>query len=255
MNPNQSAAVAAPISDRPPPSLGEWAAQTLMDVILSGDYLPGERLIEDQLCQRLGVSRPPLREALKSLESLGIVERVPRHGTRVIQLTQHDVFELVSLRRTLESMAINLALPDLDTGRLGRCYAALADMDAIAPTGNAAAMARAGFEFHISIVGLAGHYRLEGSYRSLAVQLELCMALNNRARRTVETLADNVERHRSLLRIIEFGDQNAIDTAMEQHKSNTFLLDIIDQLDGATDQSARWLEHLRAATSASEETT
>lgn len=243
-DPHRSAAAASRIKS--PPSLAALATQSLTDIILSGDFLPGDRLVEERLCEQLGISRPPLREALKSLEYAGLVVQIPRRGAIVTPLTQHDVFEIVTMRGDLERMAMNLALPDLNSDRLARCYAALSDMDEIVPSDNEAAMTRAGFEFHISVVGLAGHHRLENAYRSMALQLELCMAMNNRARRRLEDLAGNVERHRTLLGIIERGDFEEIENALSNHGSDTFLVEVVDQLDGASDESDAWLENLRA---------
>nr|WP_244954058.1 GntR family transcriptional regulator [Spelaeicoccus albus] len=218
----------------------------MTDIILSGDFLPGDRLVEERLCEQLGISRPPLREALKSLEYAGLIVQIPRRGAIVTPLTQHDVFEIVTMRRDLERLAMQLALPNLNSDRLARCYSALEAMDEIVPTDNEAAMTRAGFEFHISVVGLAGHHRLETAYRSMALQLELCMAMNNRARRRLEDLTGNVERHRTLLAVIERGDCAEITDALDHHGSETFLIDVVDQLDGASDESAAWLERLRA---------
>ncbi len=229
----------------PPPSLAAFATESLTDIILSGDFLPGDRLVEERLCDRLGVSRPPLREALKSLESAGLVVQIPRRGAFISPLTQHDVFEIVTMRRELERMAMKIALPELNTDRLARCHSALAAMDAVVPSGNEAAMTRAGFEFHISVVGLAGHHRLESAFRSLALQLQLCMAMNNRARRRLEDLAGNVERHRTLLSVIEGGCRADIETALANHGSDTFLVEIINQLDGATNESDQWLDGLK----------
>lgn len=244
--PNTHRLTAAASKIKSPPSLAALATQSLTDIILSGDFLPGDRLVEERLCNQLGISRPPLREALKSLEYAGLVVQIPRRGAIVTPLTQHDVFEIVTMRKDLERMAMDLALPDLNQDRLARCYTALADMDEIVPTDNEAAMTRAGFEFHISVVGLAGHHRLETAYRSMALQLELCMAMNNRARRRLEDLAGNVERHRTLLAIIERGNPDEIEDALTNHGSDTFLIEVVDQLEGASDESIAWLERLRA---------
>lgn len=229
-----------------PPSLAELAVVSLTEIILSGDFLPGERLVEERLCRQLGISRPPIREALKELEHAGLVVQIPRRGAIVAPLSQHDVYEIVTMRNQLEQMAMKLALPQLDDARLDRCRAALAAMEEIVPTGNEAAMTRAGFEFHISVVGLAGHGRLEATYRSMALQLQLCMAMNNLARRRIEDLAGNVERHRKLLAVIERRDSDEVQAALHDHGHETFLVDVVRRLDGATPESSRWLECLRS---------
>ncbi|WGW12552.1 GntR family transcriptional regulator [Saxibacter everestensis] len=230
-----------------PPSLAELATRNLTDAILSGDFLPGERLVEERLCDQLGISRPPLREALKVLEHSGLVVQIPRRGAIVTPLTQHDVYEIVTLRNDLEPMAMRLAFPKLAPERLARCHRAIARMEEVAEFGNEAAMTRAGFEFHIAVVGLAGHRRLEDTYRSMAMQLQLCMAMNNKARRGIEDLHGNLDRHRRMLRVIETGTLDDAIDELEAHGHQTFLVDVVDQLDGATPESTAWLERLRHA--------
>lgn len=240
-----SSSAVAPATFDAPPSLAELAATALADAILSGEYFPGERLIEERLCERFAISRPPLREALKTLEHLGLVVQTPRRGATVASLTQHDVYEVVTLRDELEQMALRLALPRLDPDRLARCRQALAAMEAIVPTGSESAMVHAGYEFHISVVGLSGHGRLESIYRSMAMQLELCMAMNNRARRAMEDLEGNVERHRRLLRVIESGDLDAVLAELTAHGHQTFLVAVGDNLEGGSVHSRLWLERLK----------
>ena len=227
------------------PSLAELAAQALTDAVLSGEFQPGERLVEERLCERFDISRPPLREALKMLEHLGLVVQVPRRGAMVAPLTHHDVYEIMSLRDDLEQMAMRLALPELDTDRMAQCHEALGAMSTIAKLGDDAGMVRAGYEFHIAVVSLAGHSRLEKAYRSMAMQLELCMALNNKARRGIEDLEGNVERHRKLLRIIETGDLDMVLEELRAHGHHSFLIQAANDLDGASPKSSAWFASLR----------
>lgn len=229
-----------------PPSLAALAKENLIDGILSGDYLPGERLVEERLCQQLGISRPPVREALKELEIAGLVVQIPRRGAIVAPLTQHDVYEIVTFRNELERMAIGLALPDPPAERLERCHRAIEAMERIVPTGNEAAMTRAGFDFHIAVVGLAEHQRLEEAYRAMALQLQLCMAMNNKARRSMEDLSGNLERHRRILELIESGTRDEVLEELDAHGHQTFLLAAVDQLEGASEASDKWLDELRA---------
>ncbi|MGD8202114.1 GntR family transcriptional regulator [Ornithinimicrobium sp. W1679] len=228
------------------PSLAVLAAERIERGILMGDYAPGQRLTEEFLCAELGVSRPPVREALQSLARMGLVEHQPRRGVRVTPLTQHDVYEIVTLRKELELMALRLALPTLRPDRVQRCYDRLADMEEIIETGDEAAMIAGGFAFHIALVGLAGHSRIEDTYHRMAMQLQLCMAMNNQARRTIEDLEGNVQRHRDLLAAVLTGDVELASTALRNHGDGTFLLEVVDTLTGATQESQAWLKQLRA---------
>ena len=99
-----------------PSSLVELSVRRLRRDILNGILPPGERLIEEQLTQRFGISRAPLREALRELAQQGLVEHSPRRGVRVAELSAADVDELFGLRDVLERYAMQLALPLPDAG-------------------------------------------------------------------------------------------------------------------------------------------
>lgn len=227
-----------------PGSLADFARQAIERAILAGEYLPGERLVEERLSDDLGISRPPLREALQQLSFSGIVEHRPRRGVWVKGMTQHDVFEIVSFRRELELMALRLAVPGLDPAKVADCRRAVDVMRSVAEGGDEGELVAAGFSFHVSVIRLAGHGRIEQAYRSMALQLQLCMAMNNRARRKIEDLRGNVKRHDELLSTILTEDMEVIEAALEEHGESTFVADSMAALDGGTPESGAWLaEH------------
>ena len=81
-----------------PPSLVQLAADELRRMILSAELQPGERLIEERLTEHLGISRPPLREAMRILQQEGLIVVQPRRGATVTSLSDQDVFEILTLR-------------------------------------------------------------------------------------------------------------------------------------------------------------
>lgn len=85
--------------------LSEQVLEKLMDWIMDGKVHMGQKLVTDDIAQILGVSRMPVREAIKSLEKMGIVESIPYAGTRVVKLTKNDVHEIYIMRRALEPIA------------------------------------------------------------------------------------------------------------------------------------------------------
>ncbi|MFC7099984.1 GntR family transcriptional regulator [Nonomuraea rubra] len=119
-----------------PPSMVQLATEALMRMLLSGRLRPGDRVVENQLTQELGVSRPPLREAMRVLEQQGLITQLPRRGAFVTQLTLHDIYEIVTLRRELERMAVDLGVPVREPARLQRCHAALDRHGACARAGD-----------------------------------------------------------------------------------------------------------------------
>ncbi|MET0425726.1 MAG: GntR family transcriptional regulator, partial [Actinoplanes sp.] len=95
-------------------SLVELAVERLSREILSGRTDPGERLVEEQLTRRLGISRAPLREAMRLLAQQGLVEHIPRRGARVATLSDSDVRELYEVRDVLERHAVESMPPSAD---------------------------------------------------------------------------------------------------------------------------------------------
>lgn len=212
------------------PSLVHLVADAIRDMILAGELLPGDRLIEERLTEQLGVSRPPLREALRLLEREDLVVSIPRRGMIVSPLTLQDVYELFTLRAIYERMAVNLGVPVRDPERLERMREALEAMADAAHKEDRAKLVKSAFEFHLGLVALAGHRRLEDAYRPLWLQLRLCMAVNTRVREQLsETLEGNVERHRRLLALIEAGDPEAVLAELEVHGDRAFIDELIRQ--------------------------
>jgi DNA-binding GntR family transcriptional regulator len=228
-----------------PPSLVELAAATLRRMIIGGDLLCGQRIVENRLTHELGISRPPLREALRVLEREGLVRQVPRKGVIVTPLTLHDIYEICTLRAEFERLAVRLGVPVTEPSRLHRCRQALQRMSDAAGAGDEPSYMECSFEFHLAVVGLSGHQRLEEAYRSLQLQVMLSMALNRRARQDQESLAGDVARHRRLLTIIEGGDPDAVLTELAEHGDRAFLDGIETKVDGHTEVALQWLRRQR----------
>ena len=205
------------------PSLVQLGAAALRKMILSGDLGPGARLVEERLTEQLGISRAPLREALRLLEQEGLVVSRPRHGSSVAELDEDDVLEILTLRRVLERTAVEVGVPVQDETRLERCRAALAQMESSARAHDRAALVGHGYAFHASIVALAGQRRLSALYDSLQQQLLLCMSRNLYAReRYHEDLDEHARRHRQLLELIEAGDPAPVLAALDAHGERSF---------------------------------
>src|SRR5690554_8175797 len=112
-------------NDLKPPSisgrtLADRAFEWLEEAIVKGDYAPGTRLDEAGLAEAFGISRGPVREAIRRLEGKGIVERVAHAGVRVAQPSHHDLLELLTIREALEGMACRLATPLISEEALGQ---------------------------------------------------------------------------------------------------------------------------------------
>jgi DNA-binding GntR family transcriptional regulator len=229
-----------------PPSLASLAADALRSLVLSGELGPGDRLIENRLTTELGVSRPPLREAMRVLEQEGLIVQVPRKGAVVAPLTAHDIYEIVTLREELEQLAIRLGVPVRSPERLERLRRTFRALEEAAEEPGAPRVVECSFDFHLAIIGLAGHRRLEDAYRSLSLQMRMCMAMNRRARSGIETAREDAARHKPLLDLVEAGDLDGMLHAISHHGQRTFLLTIDQELGGHSPESQAWFDRIRA---------
>src|SRR5215213_5738386 len=206
------------------PSLVHLAADAIRKMVLSGELAPGDRLIEERLTEELGISRPPLREALRLLQQGGLIENRPRRGSVVTTLTDQDVFEILTLRSALERLAVELGVPVRNRERLEVCRRTLRRMEECAAVEDRGALVEAAYAFHASIVALAGHRRLDQSYVAVQQQVMLCMARNLYTREhEYEDLPTHVARHRHLLEVIETGDPDAVLAELAVHGERSFL--------------------------------
>jgi DNA-binding GntR family transcriptional regulator len=207
-----------------PPSLVDMTAAALRKLILSGEYRPGERLVEERLTERLGISRPPLREAMRILQQEGLVVTFRRRGAVVTPLDAQDVHEIYTLRFALDRLAIELGVPVRDPSLLEPLRAALGEMDQAAGAGDLERLLEANIAFHTAMCGLACHRRLMQAYRALTLQLRLCMAMNLRLReRAHGNLSENVPRHQLLLDLVERGDREGLLAAVTEHGDRSFM--------------------------------
>jgi len=197
-------------------SLVDLAYDRLSREILSGRTDPGERLVEEQLTRRLGISRAPLREALRLLAQQGLVEHIPRRGARVATLSDDDVRELYEVRDVLERHAVAGIPAGAD---LSAVRAALEVMRKATEAGDRLAVADAHRRFHVAVVALGGNRQLSALYESVLVRLQLYMAVNLRREAEVAEPSDGVHRHERLLAAVARGDVSAL----SDHGARTYL--------------------------------
>jgi DNA-binding GntR family transcriptional regulator len=205
-------------------SLVFLADQEIRTLILTGELLPGQRLVEARLCERLGISRPPLREALRMLAVRGVLEQSPRHGYRVVELGARDIDEIYGLRARLELFALEVAVPTLTDDDLAPLDKIMVDMWQAARALDELGLFVANREFHLALVELADHRRISQAYETLIDQMQLCMVNNLRA----EALAtgaffEGCRRHEQLLDSVRSGALAEIRAALARHGARAFL--------------------------------
>lgn len=154
------------VSSRPPTAQAFVLAE-LRRAIVSGDLKPGQPLRQDALATRFGVSRVPLREALKALEGEGQVVYEPHRGYQVARLSLDDLLEVYRIRSLLEAEAARRAVERAGDDVVVRMRELAAEVDLAGERGDVVAMTEANRHFHFALVAAAGMPRLERIVRVL----------------------------------------------------------------------------------------
>ena len=152
----------------------QMAADALKEAILTGVLKPGERLTEAELSDQFGVSRGTVRIALHQMSGDGLVVLTPYTGWSVTSFEPHDIWEIYTLRGSLEGMASRLASEQLDTAgsdRLGQAAEEL--FSAVRQREDAAEIMRKDFALHRCIVELSNNGRLVNHYRMVEQQVRM----------------------------------------------------------------------------------
>jgi DNA-binding GntR family transcriptional regulator len=151
-----------------PPALTEIVAERLVTAIQDGTLKPGERLVEMQLAARLGVSRAPLREALKALEASGIVESRRGRGTYVREVTAEEAEHVLAVRAVLEGLAARLYAVSATPAMIEELAGLNERIEEAAGAGESAEWRRLDWSFHEQICVFSGNPFLLNAWRSLS---------------------------------------------------------------------------------------
>ncbi len=144
---------------------------TLRQAILTGELKPGERLMEIHLANKLGVSRTPIREAIRKLELEGLVTMIPRRGAEVAQITEKSMNDVLEVRRALDALCVELACERITQEDMGRLKQACEAFEAAVRTRDVKKIARADVELHDIIVQATGNQRLVQLIHNLSEQM------------------------------------------------------------------------------------
>ncbi|WP_031510127.1 GntR family transcriptional regulator [Streptomyces megasporus] len=157
-------------------SLREQIREHIVEGIVSGRWKPGERIVERRIAVELAVSQTPVREALRELEALRLIESAPNKGVRVRNLTAADLEEIYPVRAGLEQIAAELAAPRLaeDVSALEPHVALLHEADRV---GDSEAQVRHTVAFHRELVRAAGNSVLLHTWESLGIGVWTTLAI------------------------------------------------------------------------------
>jgi DNA-binding GntR family transcriptional regulator len=200
-----------------PRTLVDMVIEALMSGAVRGLILPGDRIVESDLAQRLGVSRVPVREALRILESQGIVINEPYKGIRLMSYSPERLDHIIEARVALETSAAGRAI------RLGRndeegiavLQRCIDEMELMQARGDAYGFASADTGFHRALLGLSGNVVLCELWEALSRQVTIFFGLSTLGK----SMSDIVDEHRTLIAAFQAGDPAAMGQALHDHIS------------------------------------
>jgi DNA-binding GntR family transcriptional regulator len=147
--------------------LSDQIKDLLLQEILTGRYPPGARIIETRVAKELGTSQAPVREALRDLEALGVVEISDFRGARVRHPTKAELLEAYGIRAELESFGASLALPRISDADLEELQGVVEEMQRAADRGDNHRLAVVDVAFHGRVIEISGNRTLRRVWRFL----------------------------------------------------------------------------------------
>ncbi|MFV0474283.1 MAG: GntR family transcriptional regulator [Pikeienuella sp.] len=183
----------------------------ILAAIDGGEYPPGARLLESELAQRFGVSRTPVREALRRLESQGVVTHEPRKGAVVAVLDYDQLGELYAVREVMEGLAARLAALHASAPEIGLLYEMLEEDAALT---DPKALAQANKRFHRQL-HLSSHNRY--LIETLAPVRRSLSLLGGTTFSAGERIATSAAEHRRIIDAVAARDGDAAEAAARRH--------------------------------------
>jgi DNA-binding GntR family transcriptional regulator len=198
-------------------SLVDHTAKALEDMIVKGKLKPGQKVKEQEISTRLGISRPPLREAFKILEGEGLIRREPRRGVFVSELKDGDIWEIYTLKLALYTLGVTLAMDKITNGEVEKLEKVVALMEKSALGGSHSDVMK--YEelnnlFHEMTATIAGHTRLKKIQQSLNNQIKRIAYRSFADRKHLEV---SCRYHRKILEAIKAKDRVRAEQLTREH--------------------------------------
>jgi DNA-binding GntR family transcriptional regulator len=198
-------------------SIVDHTAKALEDMIIKGKLKPGQKIKEQEISTRLGISRPPLREAFKILEAEGLIRREPRRGVFVSELKDADIWEIYTLKLALYSLAVALAVDKMKNGDIEKMEKIVNRMEAIVNGHSKPDVLK--YEelnnlFHDTTAHIAGHGRLKKIHQSLNNQVK---RMAYRSFQDLNHLKESCEYHRKIVEAMKDRDKGLAEQLTREH--------------------------------------
>lgn len=194
--------------------LGERVYKTIRDLILGQLFAPGSKLNVEQLCRELGVSRTPVWEAMRRLETEGLVETLPRQGVFVLNFSLDRVEDLFAVRGALEGLGARLAASRLADEDRRALEQELAGLESAFRAQDLERYSRGAIELHNRLLAAARNQVLSRQLENVYAQIHV---LRLRSLYLPERLAASLDEHGRLVRAVLAGQPDEAETVARQH--------------------------------------
>lgn len=199
-------------------SLHESLVAPLREMILSGELRAGEKVPEEQLCERFGVSRTPIREALKVLAAEGVLQIMPHRGAIVARITEEQVNELFPIMASLERLAGRLACAVATDADIARVRALHDEMMRLYADEDEPNYLVANRRIHEAFFVIAGNATLQVYYQQVLTRIHSCRFV---MRKTPEHWRIAVLEHEQMIAALEARDGETLGAVLEKHVTGT----------------------------------
>lgn len=190
-------------------------ADYLSSAIMNGHFVPGQRLVEAELTNNLGVSRGPVREAFRRLSAEGLIEIVPNRGAVVRRLSMVEALELFEIRTELEALAARRAAENMKDPAIREAFdKAIAPIWNIEPRQSTADYLQENQRFHAAIVAASGNGQLIKLNQQLHLSLILAQISSSLSSHVIGA---SLNEHRLIASAIRARDAAAADQAIREH--------------------------------------
>ncbi|MBX9458475.1 MAG: GntR family transcriptional regulator [Rhizobium sp.] len=190
-------------------------ADFLIAAIMSGRFVPGQRLVETELTTQLGVSRGPVREAFRRLSAEGLIEIVPNRGAMVRRLGMDEALDLFEIRTELEALAARRAAENMTDSRMRQTFdAAIAPIWSVSQRHSTADYLQENHRFHTAIMEASGNLQLVKLHQQLHLSLILAQISSSLSSHVISA---SLNEHRTIAMAIRDRDAAAADAAVREH--------------------------------------
>jgi DNA-binding GntR family transcriptional regulator len=197
-------------------NLADQIADHIVASIAKGEIIPGQRLLETELCKTLGISRIPLREALRLLQAQGVVRSVPNRGSFVTEFGSTETAEMLEIRVSIERTAFRRVLKRIraDASLLEELAFRLEDLRRAARIDDQLTYCRADLAFHECVVELSGSPLLKAMWNALSRGVFFFLM---QERSVKFDYKEQIRGHKRLVDLLQAGDSAGLEAEIERH--------------------------------------